>query len=203
MTNEHLCQLAKEGDSTAQNTLLETLLPSIRIAAAGMKKNWSGLQIEAEDLIQEALIGALRAIHTFRPEKGVLFQSYASYVAGNAMRDYIRTCRAELPASGPVLSLDATPPGFEATDGTYADILFNTYALSPETICIQKETITEVRNALQMISIRERTYLHFRFGFIDDIEHDRKETAAYFHLSTSRAKSIEKSALRNCRMNLP
>ena len=85
---------------------------------------------------------------------------------------------------------------------TYADILINEYAASPEQLYIKKETILEVREVLWMISDREREYLFFRYGFIDDVEHDRTETAFHFHLSVSRAKSLEAAGLRHCKRQL-
>ena len=53
-----------------------------------------------------------------------------------------------------------------------------------------------------MISPRERTYLRYRYGFDDDLLHDRIETAVHFHLSDSRAKSIEQTALHSFREEL-
>ena len=37
--------------------------------------------LERDDLIQEALIGSMRAVESFDPESGNLFQTYASAVA--------------------------------------------------------------------------------------------------------------------------
>ena len=200
MTNEHLCLLAQQGDSSAQDKLIKNFLSSMKLDASALKKKYSGLQVEAEDLLQEALIGFLRAIQTYRPSEGTQFQTYASAVTQHAMLDYIRKCKSDIPESGPIISLDNTRPGLDPTsEFTYADILINEYAASPEQLYIKKETILEVREVLWMISDREREYLFFRYGFIDDIEHDRTETAFHFHLSVSRAKTLEKAGLRHCR----
>ncbi len=43
-----------------------------------------------------------------------------------------------------------------------------------------------------MISDRERACLHYRYGFVDELQHDQSETAAHFHLSTSRGLIISK-----------
>lgn len=119
------------------------------------------------------------------------------------MLDYIRKCTSDIPESGPIISLDTAPPGFDPTiEFTYADILINEYAASPEQLYIKKETILEVREVLWMISDREREYLFFRYGFIDDVEHDRTETAFHFHLSISRAKILEAAGLRHCKRRL-
>jgi RNA polymerase primary sigma factor/RNA polymerase sporulation-specific sigma factor len=120
------------------------------------------------------------------------------------MLDYIRKCASAIPASGSILSLDASPPGFDSeANVTYADILPDDYSKNPEQLFIRQETITEVRNALEEISDRERAYLHYRYGFVDDMSHDQTETASYFHLSLSRARHTEKAALNNVRRALP
>ena len=140
----------------------------------------------------------------FDPESGNLFQTYASAVAENAMVDYVRKCISVLPPSGRIASLDAPAPGTDPEGNvTYAEIIPDDFSKNPEQLFIKKETITEVRDALQMITDRERTYLHYRYGFMDDLPHDQTETAAHFHLSLSRAKSTERAALDNVRLELP
>ena len=204
MTNEQLCSLAREGDKAAEAALIENILPSIRITAANIQKRYSGILLETDDLVQEAMIGVLRAIQTYDPETGNLFLTYAQTIAENAMLDYIRKCASAIPASGSILSLDASPPGFDSeANVTYADILPDDYSKNPEQLFIRQETITEVRNALEEISDRERAYLHYRYGFVDDMSHDQTETASYFHLSLSRARYTEKAALKNVRRALP
>lgn len=121
----------------------------------------------------------------------------------HAILDYIRKCKTTIPEYGPFLDINSAPSDTEFDDVTYADIIFDPFALTPEEILIKKETIAEVRNALQKVSDRERTYLHYRYGFVDNEVHTRKDAAYHFHLSTSRAKKLEEGALRNCRGNLP
>ena len=204
MTNEQLRFLVRGGDKAAEAALIENVLLSIRITAVNIQKRYSGLLLETDDLVQEALIGVLRAIKTYDPETGNLFRIYAQTTAENAMLDYVRKCASAIPASGSILSLDASPPGFDSeANVTYADILPDDYSKNPEQLFIRIETITEVRNALGEISDRERAYLHYRFGFLDYVLHDQSETAAHFHLSLSRARHTEKAALNNVRRALP
>ena len=174
MTNEELCILAQSGNADAENELIDHLLPSLKALAAKFEAQYSGLQVEADDLLQEGAIGLLRAVHSFLPDKGNLFQTYASRVSENAMMDYVRKCASAVPSTGK----------------------------TPEQIYIEKETYEEVHHALDMISPRERTYLRYRYGFDDDLPHDRVETATHFHLSDSRAKSIERTALHSFREEL-
>ena len=61
-----------------------------------------------------------------------------------------------------------------------------------------KETIAGfMENGLEAELDEDLGYSKYRFGFEDDLDHTLKETAKHFHLSVSRAKSTEKSALTN------
>ena len=203
MTNEELCILAQEGNADAEENLIRNLLPSLQVLAAKFEAQYSGLQIETDDLLQEGSIGLLRAVHSFRPEKGNLFQTYASRVSENAMMDYVRKCASAVPSTGQMLSLDVEPHNDQDNDeSSFYDRLFSEYTKTPEQIYIEKETYEEIHHALNMISPRESTYLRYRYGFNDDLLHDREETAAHFLLSESRAKSIERAALHNVREEL-
>ena len=159
MTNEELCILAQKGDSNAENELTRNLLPSLKALAAKFEAQYSELQIEADDLLQEASIGLLKAIHAFRVEKGNMFQTYASRVAENAMMDYVRTSASAIPSKGQILSLDVEPHKDQDNDeGSFYERLFSEYTKTPEQIYIEKETYEEIHHALDMISPRENTY---------------------------------------------
>lgn len=204
MTNEELCILAQGGDNYAENELILNLLPMLQAQASKYEAQYAGLQIESDDLLQEESIGFLKAVQSFLPEKGYSFRTYASRVSENAMMDYVRKCASALPNPGKMLSLDVEPHNDQDNDeSSFYDSLFNEYSKTPEQILIEKEQIEEIYHALKMISQREAAYLRYRFGFEDDVLHDREETAIHFHLSPSRAKSIERSALDNFRLELP
>ena len=189
MTNEELCILAQSGNADAESELIDHLLPSLKALAAKFEAQYSGLQIEADDLLQEGSIGLLRAVYSFRPEKGYLFQTFASRVSENAMMDYVRKCVSAIPTTGQMLSLDIEPYNDPDNDeSSFYDRLFSEYTKTPEQIYIEKETYEEVH--------------HARYGFDDDLPHERVETATHFHLSDSRAKSIERTALHSFREEL-
>ena len=204
MSDEELCALSRDGDREAEEQLIRELLPSLRITVEEFVKRYGGLQLEADDLIQEASIRILRALRTFRPEMGFRFRTYAETVSGNAMTDYVRKCVSLSPPSVQLVSLDDIPPGFGPKDGvTYKDALPDGPSRIPEKICLWKETLSELRNALLKLSDRERAYLFYRLGFEDGNPHDLRETAAHFHLSMSRAKHIEETAIDNVWLELP
>lgn len=125
MTNEELCLLAQDGNAKALSSLLECILPSIRLTAGKMQKHFPLLSVDTDDLVQEAMLGILKAIQAFQQEKDTLFLTFASSVANHTMLDYIRKCKTAVPESGPFLDIDAAPAGTDFDYMTYADIISN------------------------------------------------------------------------------
>ena len=93
MTNERLCTLAQQGDTQAQEQLVQNNLGYIRKTAnelyisVGLVN--SELGIDHDDLIQEGSIGLLRAIPLYDPGKKIKFLTYAGSAIRNAMLDLI------------------------------------------------------------------------------------------------------------------
>ncbi|WP_164129274.1 sigma factor [Sharpea azabuensis] len=96
MTNEDHFILAQRGNADAESELIDHLLPSLKALTAKFETQYFGLQIEADDLLQEESISLLRAVYSFRPEKGYLFQTFASLVSKNMMMDYVRKCASAI-----------------------------------------------------------------------------------------------------------
>ena len=59
MINEDFCILAQSGNADAESELIDHLLPSLKALAAKFEAQYSGLQIEADDLLHEGSIGLL------------------------------------------------------------------------------------------------------------------------------------------------
>ena len=68
---------------------------------------------------------------------------------------------------------------------------------------VEQETLRELYAALGRISDREQTYLLYRYGFTDDMEHTMIGTAIHFNLRESRAKKLENQAMDNLWLELP
>lgn len=74
---------------------------------------------------------------------------------------------------------------------------------TPGQIYIQKEQLIELYAALDKLTAREQTYLLYRYGFTDGIEHPLIGMVLYFHLSDSWTKKVEDEAMNNLRGDLP
>lgn len=219
MTNERLCALAQKGDTRAADLLLEQNSGFIRKTANEifLRSNLaeSDLSIEPGDLVQEGSIGLLRAVDGFDPARKLKFLTYAAPAIKNAMLDLVHTeqmsfehrmATAKTKDGVECLGLervylDEILPGDERL--LRIEAIADPYALPPEQAFIKAETLWELYAALDKLEPREQTYLLYRFGFTDDIEHTLTGAAIHFHLSENRTKLLEDRSLDTLRKEMP
>ena len=104
---------------------------------------------------------------------------------------------------GNMLSLNASISDDDSEERSFEETIPDEHSKTPEQIYIEKENLSEIHDALNRISARERDYLCYRFGFDDDEYHDKTDTADHFMMSKSWAGKLEKSALDNFSLELP
>ena len=194
-TNEQLCAELKQGNRAALDTLLEQNLRFLQQSANIMAIKAKHTEL-TEDLIQEGRIGLMEAAERFDPERGTAFLTYAGFWIKKRMQEYlIDLFRHRAISLQEITNLE---------DSGVQDFSGNGYVQSSEAIILRKERMEELYQGIRAISDRDRTYLFYRYGFPDEPENRTlKETAAHFHLSQSRAKSTEKKALEDLRLELP
>lgn len=214
MSNEQLCLCAQKGDDTARNLLLENNLGFIRKTANELYQSMAlaetELAIDRDDLEQEGCIGLLNAIGSFDASRGSKFLTYAAPSIRNAMMDLIRAGFSQFEQQ---VADNKNGLGFRFVrlDEILSDeerlqrieAIADPLAKSPERIVTEQETYQELYNALDKLSPREQTYLLYRYGFTDGMEHPLIGTALHFHLSESRAKRTEETAMDNLWLELP
>lgn len=81
-----LIAAAKAGDRTARAGLVEAFLPLIASVARLYRES---PRIERAELLQEGVVGLLRALERFDVDRGVPFWSYASYWVRQAMQQLV------------------------------------------------------------------------------------------------------------------
>lgn len=214
MSNEQLCLRAQKGDTAARDLLLENNLGFIRKTANELYQNMAlaetELAIDRDDLEQEGCIGLLNAIGSFDADRGSKFLTYAAPSIRNAMMDLIRAGFSQFEQQ---VADDKNGLGFRFVrlDEILSDeerlqrikAIADPLAKSPERIVTEQETYRELYDALDKLSPREQTYLLYRYGFTDGMEHPLIGTALHFHLSESRAKRTEETAMDNLWLELP
>ena len=219
MTNERLCALAQKGDESARELLVEKnmgfIIQTADLVYRSSSLEGSDLNIDVDDLVQEGSIGLLRAVDGFDPVRKLKFLTYAAPAIKNAMLDLVHTAQMSFEhrmATAKVkdgveglglerVYLDEILPGDERL--LRIEAIADPYALPPEEAFIKAETLWELYAALDKLKPREQTYLLYRFGFTDDIEHTLIGAAIHFHLSENRTKLLEAETMDNLWLELP
>lgn len=214
MTNERLCTLAQKGDEAAREILVEKnmgfIVQTADLIYRSSSLEGSDLNIDVDDLVQEGSIGLLKAISSYDKSVGVKFLTYAAPFIRNAMTDLVRDAfsryeqrmvDSENGLGLQKVRLDEVLPGKERL--LRMEAVADIAAKSPEQVYEERETLRELYEGLGKISERAQTYLLYRFGFTDDIEHTLTGTAIHFHLSEKRAKKLEGEAMDNLWLELP
>ena len=208
LTNEQLCTLAQAGDEQVVSLLIKANLPFVRKVANQIAENpvrqehLCACGVGFDDLVQAGSIGLWRAIGSYDFSSGVKFLTYAASAIKRSMGDLIRQysrdtvwqLRRDKANAWKIIYLD------EDLDDTGEDtvecLIASPNVKSPEGIYIEQETAAELHEAMEALPDRENAYVQYRFGFTDGKAHPLTETAQYFHLTESRAKGIERSALK-------
>ena len=214
LTNEQLCKLAQAGDKQAVSLLIEANLPFVRKVANQIvgnpvrQEHLSTCGVGFDDLVQAGSIGLWRAIDNYDLSSDTQFLTYAAPAIKRSMSDLIRQysrdtvwqLRHDKANAWKIIYLDEDLDDTE--DDTVETLISSPCAKLPEQIYIEQETAAELHEAMDALPDRENVYVQYRFGFADGKDHPLTETAQYFHLTESRAKSVERSALKLLRQEL-
>ena len=219
MTNERLCALAQKSDETARELLVEKnmgfIVQTADLIYRSSSLEGSDLNIDMDDLVQEGSIGLLRAVDGFDPARKLKFLTYVAPAIKNAMLDLVHTEQMSFEHR---MATAKTKDGVEGfgLERVYLDEILpsderllrieaiaDPYALPPEQAFIKAENLWELYAALDKLEPREQTYLLYRFGFTDDIEHTLIGAAIHFHLSENRTKLLEEQSLDALRKEMP
>jgi RNA polymerase sigma-70 factor, ECF subfamily len=117
----HWLLASLQGSVEAKEQLFARCLPRVRkIVALRLGIPSANLPAHAEDVVQETLLSALRALPRFRPRSGGEFYAWLAKIAENRVRNEARRVRSrrELPATPPAQDLMLSEALFPSQDRT-------------------------------------------------------------------------------------
>ena len=103
-----------------------------------------------------------------------------------------------LQSSEAPLSLDS-PVGNDEDNNQLGDFIEDEEAMQPVDAAAREMLREQVKNALAILSERERQVLELRFGLLDGKDHTLEEVGQYFNVTRERIRQIEAKALRKLR----
>jgi RNA polymerase sigma-B factor len=85
-----LDELFREYRRTQQRSVRNRLVEAHRGLAASIAHDYRGRGVELDDLVQIAMLGTLKAVERFDPERGIPFSSFASRTVNGEIKRYFR-----------------------------------------------------------------------------------------------------------------
>jgi RNA polymerase sigma-70 factor, ECF subfamily len=122
-----LLQRVQRGDAEALNRLLQRYMPALNRWARGRLPHWARDLSDTQDLVQDAVIQAMKHLGTFRPQREGALQAYLRQALMNRIRDELRRAHRRPPPTELPEGL-ATPSAspLEEAIGTEALDLYET-----------------------------------------------------------------------------
>ena len=187
MTTPPLPCICAAGDLEARNILVEH---NLRLVAHIIKKYYTQ-STDQEDLISIGTIGLIKAVNTFRPDKGIKLATYAARCIENEILMYFR---GQKKLQGEVSLNEALDTGPEG------DALYLGDVVGEEDTMLEELQSKEDRRLLHQLLARELTpreadVLRRRYGLDGHLPQTQRQVAAHYGISRSYVSRIEKKAL--------
>ena len=183
----YLEQMAK-GDIDARNILIER---NLRLVAHVAKK-YSTAKVDQDDLISIGTIGLMKAVNSYRPEKGVKLATYAARCIENEILMHFRANRK----SANEISLSETLD--HDGDGNSLELM--------DMISCEDENLKKIDNNDEYNELykyikanlqpREQQIIALRYGLYGKEPLTQREIASIYKISRSYISRIEKKALQ-------
>jgi len=183
-----------EDDPHARDLLVEHNLRLVAYIAKRFESTGAG----TEELISIGTLGLMKAIATFRADKGIKLATYASRCIENEILMFLRKAsarRGEVSIDEPL-----------HTDGDGGELLLSDVLGSDaDTVgreLEEEEERTIVRNMVAALTAREREIIELRFGLTGGRELTQKEVADRLHISQSYISRLEKRIMAQLKEKL-
>jgi RNA polymerase sporulation-specific sigma factor len=147
LTDEQIVQLCHEGDSMAEEYLLNKYKNFVRSKA----RSYFLIGADHEDIVQEGMIGLYKAIRDFKQEKLSSFRAFAELCITRQIITAIKTATRQkhIPLNSYV-SLNK-PLYDEESDRTLLDILMEGTTSNPEDMIINQENLGNIHQKINEV----------------------------------------------------
>ena len=180
-----------EGDRTQRDRIIEH---NLRLVSHIIRKYY-GSYPEPDELLSIGSLGLMKAVDTFRYDKGARFATYGARCVQNEILMFFRARKR----AGMEVSLSETiDTDRDGNPLTYLDILSVEDTVTED---IERESYAQRLSELilRVLDDRERRIIVLRYGLEGYQPRTQKEVARYLGISRSYVSRIEKHALEKLR----
>ena len=188
---EYLGRL-KDGDQRARDVLIER---NMRLVAHVVKK-YQGTDYDTEDLLSVGTIGLIKAVNTFKMEKGSRLATYAAKCVEN---EILMLLRASRKFSREVSLFEHNGVDKDGESVSLVDVIEAEGKEALEGI-IMDQDVKELYEAYDScLKENEKQVISLRYGLFGKKEHTQREIAEVLGISRSYVSRIEKKAIEKLR----
>ena len=188
---EYLGRL-KEGDQTARDVLIER---NMRLVAHVVKK-YQGTDYDTDDLLSVGIIGLIKAVNTFKMDKGSRLATYAAKCVEN---EILMLLRASKKLSREVSLFEPIGVDKDGESVNLVDVIEMDNREVLEDIILSQD-VEELYEAYEKcLKDSEKQVVSLRYGLFGKKEHTQREIAAILGISRSYVSRIEKKAIEKLR----
>ena len=176
------------GDNKARDILVEK---NMRLVAH-MTKKYSTPDRDVRDLISVGTVGLIKAINSFKPDKGIRFATYAAKCIDNEL---LMMLRSEKKKSREVSIYEPIGTDKEGNQIHLLDIVEHNEPDVVEQMEYDRNVKTLYEILPRVLNRREQIIINLRYGLKTDCPVTQKEIAKSLNISRSYVSRIEKRAL--------
>ena len=185
-------QRLKEGDPEARRLLIEH---NMRLVAHVVKK-YQNTDYDTEDLLSVGTIGLIKAVNTFKVDRGPKLATYAAKCVEN---EILMLLRAHKKYSKEVSLYDPLGVDKDGESVSLVDVIEMDNKDTLEELILDQD-IRELREAFkQCLKDTEQQVIQMRYGLFGGKEYTQREIAGELGISRSYVSRIEKKALGKLR----
>ena len=186
--------LAAAGDLNARNKLVEH---NLRLVAHIVKKYYTQSDMQ-DDLISIGTIGLIKAVNTFRPDKGIRLATYASRCIENEILMFFRSQKK---LQGEVSLSDAIEGDGDGDELHLADVVGSDDTMLTD-LQEKDDRILIRRLVARLLDEREADVIRRRYGLGGAEPQTQRQIAQHYGISRSYVSRIEKKALQKLEAGL-
>ena len=185
-------QRLKESDPEARRLLIEH---NMRLVAHVVKK-YQNTDYDTEDLLSVGTIGLIKAVNTFKVDRG---PKHATYAAKCVENEILMLLRAHKKYSKEVSLYDPIGVDKDGESVSLVDVIEMDNKDTLEELILDQD-IRELREAFkQCLKDTEQQVIQMRYGLFGGKEYTQREIAGELGISRSYVSRIEKKALGKLR----
>ena len=183
------------GDMDAKNILVEK---NLRLVAHIVKK-YAASGRDMDELIAIGIVGLVKAVNTFKAEKGSRLGTYAARCIDNELLMMLRT---ERKLNSEISLYEPIGTDKEGNEISFIDVVEDTSENVVDRMVLSERIQKMYRAIEDVLSDREREIIYRRYGLMGIPETTQREIGSSLGISRSYVSRIEKKALEKLRSHM-